>query len=249
MPTSKKTSKKTPLAKHARASAQIAFERIPITDVAPVIECGKYPAKAVAGEQVTIGATVFREGHDALGVNVVVHDPFGVAAPFTPMRLIAPGTDRYEATITATVTGLSAFHVEAWGDPLETWRHDARIKIPEGQDVELMLEEGALLHERAAAGVPAAQRALVTSVAAALRSGGDPIDRLSAALAPGVLGLLTRLAREANLRFDDEARSGVGQLRRQCLPCRHRKDCAEMAHRNLFAIDMIMFFVSGFVRA
>jgi hypothetical protein len=40
--------------------------------------------------------------------------------------------------------------VEAWGDPLAHWRHDAGIKVPRGQDVGLMMAEGAILFERAA---------------------------------------------------------------------------------------------------
>jgi starch synthase (maltosyl-transferring) len=171
----------------------IGVERIPIIDVAPVIECGKYPAKAIVGEQVNVAATVFREGHDALGVNVVVSDPAGCdAADLTRMRLVAAGTDRYEAVITPTATGFSSFRIEAWADPLETWRHDAGIKVPEGQDVELMLEEGARLHEQAAGGVPDPQRLLITQVVRALREPGDPMRRLAAAWAPDVLGMLER---------------------------------------------------------
>ena len=187
--------------------------RIPIVDVMPVIECGRYPAKSVVGEQLTIGATVFREGHDAIGVNVVLRDATGRSGPWTPMRLVAPGTDRYEAVVAADAPGPWTFQVEAWGDPLESWRHDARIKIPEGQDVELMLEEGARLHEQAAANLAAATSPIaavdadgsnngfhvsdaditrLTGVAATLRSQGDSIERLSAALARGVLTLLAR---------------------------------------------------------
>ena len=127
--------------------------RISIVDVTPVIAGGAYPAKSVIGEQLTVGVTAFREGHDAIGVNVVLRDPTGHAGPWTPMRLVAPGTDRYEAVVAAVSTGAWTFQVEAWGDPVESWRHDARIKIPVGQDVELVLEEGARLHERAAASV------------------------------------------------------------------------------------------------
>jgi starch synthase (maltosyl-transferring) len=176
----------------AAPALAMTFERIPIVDVAPVVGCGRRPAKAVVGEQVTVAATVFREGHDALGANVVLVDPDGRPGPFTPMRLAAPGTDRYEATVAPSSVGQWSFHVEAWGDPLETWRHDARIKIPEGQDVELMLEEGARLHEQAAPGVPAKQRAAITGVVTALRADCDPIERLAAALAPEVLELLAR---------------------------------------------------------
>jgi len=41
--------------------------RIPILDVQPVLECGRRPAKAVAGETFEVSATIFREGHEMLG--------------------------------------------------------------------------------------------------------------------------------------------------------------------------------------
>ena len=41
--------------------------RIPATEVFPVIEQGLWPAKATEGESFPVRATVFREGHDALG--------------------------------------------------------------------------------------------------------------------------------------------------------------------------------------
>ena len=52
--------------------------------------------------------------------------------------------------MTVTSEGTWHFHVESWADPIAHWDHDAGIKIPRGQDVELMLAEGALLFERAA---------------------------------------------------------------------------------------------------
>jgi starch synthase (maltosyl-transferring) len=166
--------------------------RIPITDVRPVVECGAVPVKAAVGERIAVSAVVFREGHDALGVNVVLRDAAGHKGPWIPMTPGAPGTDRWEATVTPTSPGRWTYQIEAWGDPLETWRHDAGIKIPEGQDVDLVFEEGARLHERAAAGVPAGQRAEVLAVATGLRSDADPQDRLAAANAPSLLALLAR---------------------------------------------------------
>jgi starch synthase (maltosyl-transferring) len=55
--------------------------------------------------------------------------------------------------VTVTAQGLWYFQVEAWGDPIAHWRHDAAIKVPLGLETELMLIEGALLFERAARGV------------------------------------------------------------------------------------------------
>ncbi|HEX9356191.1 MAG TPA: alpha-1,4-glucan--maltose-1-phosphate maltosyltransferase [Streptosporangiaceae bacterium] len=124
--------------------------RIPILDVEPVLECGRRPAKAVTGETFEVSATVFREGHEMLGAGVVLRGPAGQRSPLVYMRELAPGTDRYGADVTVTAEGLWQFQVEAWGDPIAHWRHDAAIKVPLGLETELMLAEGALLFERAA---------------------------------------------------------------------------------------------------
>ena len=52
--------------------------RIPVLDVTPVVEHGRYPAKAVVGESFPVTALVFREGHDQLGADVVLTGPDGV---------------------------------------------------------------------------------------------------------------------------------------------------------------------------
>ncbi len=173
--------------------------RIPILDVQPVVECGRRHAKAVAGETFQVSATVIREGHGALGAAVVLRDPQGKAGPLIRMRELAPGTDRYGADVTVTSEGTWYFHVESWSDPITAWDHDAGIKIPRGQDVELMLAEGALLFERAARAIkqppgaarPAAARADLNALARRLRDRSlPPWDRLAAARTPRIAAIL-----------------------------------------------------------
>jgi starch synthase (maltosyl-transferring) len=130
--------------------------RIPILDVEPVLDCGRRAAKAVVGESFEVTATVFREGHEMLGAGVLLRGPGGERSALAPMRELAPGTDRYGAEVTVGGEGLWQFQVEAWGDPIAHWRHDAGIKVPRGLETELMLTEGALLFERAARGVRSA---------------------------------------------------------------------------------------------
>ncbi|MFJ6353071.1 alpha-1,4-glucan--maltose-1-phosphate maltosyltransferase [Streptomyces sp. NPDC092046] len=169
--------------------------RIPVLDVRPLVECGRRPAKAVVGETFEVTATVFREGHDVVSANVVLRGPSGRSGPWTPMRELAPGTDRWGAEVTPDAEGAWSYTVEAWSDPLATWRHTAKIKIPAGIDSELVLAEGALLHERAAKGVPkkGGGREAVLAVADALRDESRPAAvRLAAALAPRVLDSLAR---------------------------------------------------------
>src|SRR5215470_8215942 len=148
------------MSKKARASADEAptpmgtvtrvIGRIPILDVQPVLECGRRPVKAVAGETFEVSATIFREGHEMLGAGVVLRTPDGGRQPLVGMTEVVPGTDRYAAQVTPGGEGRWRFQVEAWGDPIAHWRHDAAIKVPRGLDVGLMMTEGAILFERAA---------------------------------------------------------------------------------------------------
>ncbi|MDN0199536.1 maltotransferase domain-containing protein, partial [Streptomyces sp. S.PNR 29] len=176
------------------AGGATAVGRIPVLDVRPIVQHGRRPAKAVTGESFEISATVFREGHDAVAANVVLKDPQGRPGPWTPLRELAPGTDRWGATVTAGEPGLWTYTVEAWADPVTTWRHHAQIKIPAGMDTDLVLEEGARLYERAAAGVPEDDgREVVLAAVEALRDESRPAaSRLAAALTPEVDAVLAR---------------------------------------------------------
>ncbi|MFF1659853.1 alpha-1,4-glucan--maltose-1-phosphate maltosyltransferase [Streptomyces sp. NPDC058255] len=174
--------------------AQPDTGRIPIVDVRPVVECGRRPAKAVSGETFQVTATVFGEGHDAVAANVVLRDPGGRPGPWTPMRELAPGSDRWGAHVTPGEIGHWTYLVEAWSDPVTAWRRAAEIKVPAGIDIGLVLEEGATLYERAAAGVPEPTgRDAVLAAANALRDESRPAaGRLAAALTPEVDSTLAR---------------------------------------------------------
>ncbi|MCW2679238.1 MAG: alpha amylase, catalytic region, partial [Frankiales bacterium] len=175
--------------------------RIAVTKISPSVSCGQYPARAVTGETVVIGATVFREGHDAVAADVVVKGPDGKRRPFLRMAAGTPGTDRWSAELEIpddpSSEGLWTFTVEGWSDPLGTWWHDAPLKVEADVDVEVMLEEGARLYERAAKGLPKSMtrqdKALVTDLAAVLRDGDrDPLERMAAATADEVVALLSQ---------------------------------------------------------
>jgi starch synthase (maltosyl-transferring) len=163
--------------------------RIPVVDVQPVVDCGLFPAKAVVGETFAVSATVFREGHDAVGANVVLKGPAGTPPPqWAPMDEVSAGTDRFAADVTPTAPGEWTYWVEAWDHPLASWWHDASIKIPAGLDVDLVLAEGAALFAEAGRGARGPERAVLADVGAALADPRlPPAARLSAANAPEVL--------------------------------------------------------------
>jgi len=159
--------------------------------VQPVVDGGRFPAKAAAGETVPVGATVFREGHDQLGCDVILTDPGGLDRPRVRMSP-APddGVDRYSATVVVDTPGDWSFRISSWSDPLATWSHDAGIKIRAGVDVELMFTEGTLLLRRMLdeldLGPDTAE--LVADTATALADRSRPVEaRLAAAEAAALI--------------------------------------------------------------
>ncbi|HEY7044014.1 MAG TPA: alpha-1,4-glucan--maltose-1-phosphate maltosyltransferase [Nocardioidaceae bacterium] len=173
------------------------IERIPVTDVSPVVEHGRYPVKATVGETFTVSATVFREGHDALAAGVVLTDPKGKDRPLVRMAAVgASQPDRYAAEVTPDAEGSWTYRIESWGDPYASWRHAAEIKIPAEIDVELMFSEGARILSRAAKSIPAKAKELRPTLTAAAKAGRDrkrPVAvRLAAMTSPEVLDILYR---------------------------------------------------------
>lgn len=182
--------------------------RIAIDGVEPVVACGRYPAKAVVGEMVPVCATVWREGHESVSATLVVRH-LGAVYP-RPGQHPAPGgrvtpqlwpmspgrtPDVFHGQFVPDRVGLWTFRVDGWGDPVGSWRRTVTAKLDAGQgerELDNDLLVGAGLLERAAAGVPRAERAPLAEAAAALRRAGDPAVRAAPAMSAGVGELLGR---------------------------------------------------------
>ena len=153
-------------------------------DVSPVVDLGRQSAKATVGEPMPVRASVFREGHDQLGAEVVATDPAGVQREPVRMRPDGDTPNRYVAFVTPDAPGEWTFDIHSWSDPVATWQHDAGIKIPAGVDVELMFTEARLLLERVAAG-----------------TGKDRLDAASATVVAGDLDGAGHLERPVGARL------------------------------------------------
>jgi len=168
-------------------------------DVAPVVDLGRYPAKAVVDEPFEVTALVFREGHDALSADVVLTDPAGQRRPWVRMTKDPEKPDLWRAEVSADREGAWTFSVEGWSDPIATWRHNAEIKIPAEIDVELMFAEGVLLLERVRDGLPATastrteDRRTLDDAITAMKDTRRPADvRYAAAVSRAVDDILAR---------------------------------------------------------
>ena len=159
--------------------------RIPVMDVSPLVDRGRLPAKATVGEPFPVSASVFREGHDKLGAEVVLTGPDRKRRPPVRMTLDADAPDLYTAWVTPDLVGAWSFEVQAWSDPVATWAHNAGLKIPAGVDVELMFTEGRLLLQRVQRRLKRGDsdsRALLRGAIAAAKDGRRPVEARLAAL-------------------------------------------------------------------
>ena len=157
--------------------------RIHITDISPVVNFGGelVPVKAVAGEVIAVTATIFREGHDALGAHTLLFDDKGKEIARTPMREIWRGGDRFEGTITIPTRGEFKYAIEAFDDPFATWEHDSEIKIAADIDTELCCTIGKLIFEEKLNEDASAKKLLSPAIKALTDTSLAPANRFSQA--------------------------------------------------------------------
>ncbi|WP_447043451.1 alpha-1,4-glucan--maltose-1-phosphate maltosyltransferase [Vreelandella sp. H-I2] len=124
--------------------------RIAIESVTPSLDQGRFAAKAIVNEPVVVKATIFADGHDVLSAAICWQDDQGQQQR-VPMRQIEPlGLDIWEGSFTPQRVGDHRFIIEAWWDIYATYHYELSKKHQAGVPVELELEEGRQLIERAA---------------------------------------------------------------------------------------------------
>jgi starch synthase (maltosyl-transferring) len=163
--------------------------RILVQRPSPLVDCGRHPAKACVGDTVTVRAEIFADGHEELraGVRYRLGNGRWKESPLRRIDAHVDG-DTWEGSFPVDACGTWQYSIEAWIDPLASWRHEVRRKLDGGQtDLTGELSEGALLIAAAAERAKGAGAAALADAAA--RTGdasADQSERLDAALAPDV---------------------------------------------------------------
>ncbi len=171
--------------------------RVIVERVWPEIDGGRFPIKRTVGEQVTVSADIFADGHDLVAGVVkfrplrsggrVLSDP----PDWREVSLVARDDDRWEGTFIVTELGEYEYTIEAWIDRFGSWLKGLVAKADAGQDVSSELLEGAeLIQAAAVAGRPS--RGDSRSAGPALRTSNDllsagPASRTSDDRTPGAV--------------------------------------------------------------
>jgi starch synthase (maltosyl-transferring) len=162
--------------------------RILIEDVWPEIDAGRYPIKRVVGDQITVWADIFRDGHDKIAA--VLKSAFeNENWRETPFAFF--DNDRWVAHFQPDRVGRWRYTIEAWTDHYESWRADLVKKQEAGQNIAVELVEGERLVEesiRHAKGIDKERLRAITEEFAA----SDAENRAALMLSDEVRGLMAR---------------------------------------------------------
>jgi len=101
--------------------------RIQIEAVWPQIDCGRYPVKRSVGDTVEVWATIFRDGHEALGAAVLVREPGATDWQETPLEAV--GNDRWTGSFDVDRPGGWEFTILAWVARFESFPESAETLI------------------------------------------------------------------------------------------------------------------------
>jgi starch synthase (maltosyl-transferring) len=183
--------------------------RIAIESVSPQIDCGRFPVKRVAGEELVVQADIFGDGHDEVAAVLLFRKQTEDAWQELPMQRL--DNDRWQAAFTLAEPGLYLYTVAGWVDQFASWQKDLRKKHQAGQDLTVELEIGRALLEASALAAPGSCAAGLRKAAAALATtadrdkavaiGSGP-ELLSLYHAAGVRGIATRFPRELCVSVD-----------------------------------------------
>ena len=175
----------------SRRSVDLATgsSRVVIANVSPAVDDGAFAAKTVVGEQLTVGADIFADGHPVLEAEVHYRAEGEQEWKHTRMRPLP--NDRWSAVVALDRIGRHEFAVEAWIDLYGTFVRDLLRKREAGLELLLEIREGQAMLQATA---KEANGARGKGLAAILR-GFDVLstnDRAALLIAPETVEMMRR---------------------------------------------------------
>jgi starch synthase (maltosyl-transferring) len=121
--------------------------RAVVEHITPSVDDGRFAAKRVVGDTVTIEADCFGDGHDTIACALLWRREESSQWHVVPMMPL--GNDRWRAAFVADSVGRYRYTVCAWVDHFLSWQHDFARRI-DPDDVRVAALVGAQLIEQAA---------------------------------------------------------------------------------------------------
>jgi starch synthase (maltosyl-transferring) len=186
-------------------------ERVVIESVTPEIDCGRYPVKRVAGDELVVQADIFSDGHDEVAAVLLYRKLDEQTWQETPLQRL--DNDRWQGSFTLAEPGVYHYTLVGWVDRFLTWQKDLQKRNEAGQDLAVDILIGVGLIEKAAEVATGEVAARLHQAAAALGHATNRQKAVVLGLDPDLAGLIsaccarglaTRYHRELAVTVDRE---------------------------------------------
>lgn len=161
-----------------------------IEAVTPMVDCGRYPVKRVAGEPCVVEADIFRDGDHVL--RAVIKYRLRRESGFSEAPMVHVDNDRWRGEFPLERNDRYVFTIEAWTDVFASWERGFSKKAAAGRDVASDLLEGIAFIEAAAARAEGEERKAIDAVLERLRALEEPRDAAAIVSDQKLLELMTR---------------------------------------------------------
>lgn len=99
-----------------------------IENFTPLVDGGRYPVKRGVGEDLTVEADIFKDGHDVVSAVLKWRQRGATHWHETPLIPLPNSNDRWRATCALYENATWEYTIEAWGDLFFSWQHEWEAK-------------------------------------------------------------------------------------------------------------------------
>lgn len=172
---------------HAAELATLA-PRIAIEAIAPAVDDGRFAVKRIVGQEMTVTADVFGDGHAKIAVSLLWRPADSTEWREVPMKPM--GNDVWQASFVPERIGRHFYTVESWVDHYAAFQDEITKKHDAGVDVTLERREGAALVEAAIPRLGAEGEILATMLRQ--QEGASPAEAVALFNAPEIRAAMVR---------------------------------------------------------
>src|SRR5690349_13434991 len=106
------------------------FPSIVIENLQPLVEGGRYPVKRIVGEDLTVEADIFKDGHEVVAAVLKWH--VVGKREWRETRMSFVDNDRWRGVCTLYDEAIHEYTVEAWTDSFLSWQREFVKKFDAG---------------------------------------------------------------------------------------------------------------------
>jgi starch synthase (maltosyl-transferring) len=127
--------------------SRIKDSRVAIERVWPEIDGGRFAIKRAVDDVLTVEADIYCDGHDKIAAALLLRREGETDWHESPMRAL--GNDRWRGEMQLRENGRYHYTIVAWRDLFSSWLSEVDKKHSAGLAIDLELEEGRLMVEKA----------------------------------------------------------------------------------------------------